>query len=283
MKRKVGINCFGLNDSIHNDFEKTFSILKEIGFSSIEPMITFPEVFGMNPDIMHERLRTSKKDGAFWPDNIAKERIAYLRNEGFIIEGIHIALVGMSKDGFEAFLNPILNFVKDNNIKYVVYSPQKDSIEGIKKDVEVFKKGIKLFKDNGVELLFHQHYQEFNKDNGETPFEYILREVPDLRIELDVGWLKYVDVNILDIINKYEDRIAIIHLKDLIDDFKNHEEKDIFTAIGEGSIPLKEIVLKGDNLNSEYTKLIIDQDNSRDDMMKDLILGFHNIQNINND
>lgn len=280
MKRTVGVNCFGLNELIHNDFEKTFSDLKKIGFNTIEPMVVFPKTLGMDTVTMNEKLKASKKDGGFWPDEIAKGRIAYLRSIGFIVEGVHLSLVGMLPGGLGSILELACKFAVENDLKYVVHSPQKTTIEAIKKDVEDFKKGIDLFKQHDIELIFHQHHQEFTDDNGDTPFEYLLREVPELRIELDVGWLKFIDVDIIDTIHKYKDRIAILHLKDLVEDTTGKQEKELFPAVGEGCIPLKEIILEGDEINSEYTRFVIDQDYSFNDMMKDLEVGYNNIINV---
>lgn len=146
--------------------------------------------------------------------------------------------------------------------------------------MQAFRKGLAVLKDHGIELLFHCHHHEFMEDQGDTPFSYLLREVPELRVELDVGWVQLAQKDVIEIMEQYRDRIAVIHLKDLTPDASEENSSDCLTAIGEGSIPLDEIIRKAEDLDLSYTGLIVDQDASRGDMLADLRSGFRNIQNI---
>lgn len=280
MGRQAGINCFGLNAVLHKDFEGTFQKLREIGFTSAEPLVVFPQAIGMPADMIAQRLKMAGQDGAFWVDSLAKERIAYLRSLGFAVPGIHLGLAGMARGGVEAVLPYAAKFAAENDIAYIVHSPQKKTLKEIEPDVQTFRKWIPLLKEQGTELLFHCHYHEFEKDQGDTPFAHVMREVPDLRVELDVGWVCYAGVDVLEVMDEYKDRIAIVHLKDIVENAAATGPRDIFTAIGEGCIPLREIIEKADRLPLSYTGLVIDQDASRGDMMEELERGFANIQGV---
>lgn len=261
------------------DFEGTFHALKDIGFCSVEPMVVFPQAQGADPVSMEQKLYMARQDGAFWVSHAAKERIKWLRTEGFQVQGIQLGLVGMTPGGLDTLLPFVLNFSEGNALSYVVHSPQKKTIADIQVDVNAFRKGLTTLKDNGTELLFHCHYHEFMEDQEDTPFSYLLREVPMLRVELDVGWVHFAKRDVIEIMERYRNRIAIIHLKDIAPDASEKNHNDCFTAIGEGSIPLDRIIQMADELKLSYTGLIVDQDASRGDMLTDLRNGFRNIQN----
>ena len=280
MNQPIGINSFGLNALFHQDFEGTCAELKSIGFSSIEPMIVFPKAMNHEPDMMLKRLAMAGKDGAFWTESLAKERIAQLRASGFSVQGAHLGLINLVPGGLEALLPFAAEFASENRLSYMVHSPQKKRLKEIEADIQAFKKGLPLLKEQGTELLFHCHYHEFADDQSDTPFAYLLRQVPELRLELDVGWVQYSGLNVLRLMEEYRDRIAIIHFKDILPQAPEMDHDQICTAIGEGCLPLKEIIAMSNDLSLSYTGYVIDQDTSNGDMMDDLIRGYRNIRTL---
>ncbi len=219
----------------------------------------------------------AKQDGAFWPAGLAAERIAWLREQGFKVEGAHIGLAGMVPGGLRTLLPHAMQFAKENGLSYLVHSPQRKSVEEIKADAEALRKAQELLKGISVEILFHTHWQEFTEDNGDTPFAWLMRELPDLRVELDVSWVHFAKADVTAVMKEYADRIAILHFKDLTEDASAENIRDCFTAVGEGSLPLADILACAKKLNLSYTGYIIDQDNSRGDMMEDLRIGIRNL------
>lgn len=275
---QIGINTFGLKELLHDDFAGTVHALREIGFSSIEPMVVFPEASGMEPNRMEERLRTAGQDGAFWVSQTARQRIRWLRGEGFSVRGAQLGLVGMVPGGLDAVLPHALRFSQACGLSYLVYSPQKKTIAQMQPDAQALRRGLTLSRERGIELLFHCHYHEFSEDQGNTPFSYLLHEVPQLRVELDVGWVQFAKQDVFALMERYRERIAIIHLKDIAADASADNIHRSFTAIGEGSIPLEGILRKAKELPLFDTGLIIDQDASQNDMLTDLRNGFCNVQ-----
>lgn len=277
IRQPVGVNTFGPGRLLSDDFEGTVQQLKEAGFTAIEPLVVFPEALGMPESMMVRRLSDSGQLGVFWPEELAKERIAYLRSEGFAVEGIHLGLVGMVPDRLKQVLPSATQFAEETGLSYLVHSPKLTSVREMEQEAEGFRFGKEILSEKGIELLFHCHYHEFRNDNGVTPFDCLLKAVPDLRIELDVGWAHFAGINVTELMNTYRDRIAVIHFKDLTEDAGEENITNCFTAVGNGTLPLKEIMNCAETLQLSYTGLIIDQDNSRGDMIKDLRDGVNNI------
>lgn len=273
-RTEIGVNTFGLGKLLSKDFEGTVRQLKEAGFTAVEPLVIFPSAMGMPEAAMEMRLASSGQLGTFWPETIAEKRIRYLRDEGFRVEGIHLGLAGMIPGGLKQAAPYAAAFARKMGLSYVVHSPKRTNAEEMKQEAEGFRSAKEILDACGCELLFHCHYHEFAEDQGTTPFDYLLREVPDLPVELDVGWVHYAGRDVIELIRTYAGRIRLIHFKDYIRD----EQNTCFTAIGEGVLPLKEIAELTETLDLGYVRYIIDQDDSRGDMMRDLKKGAENIR-----
>lgn len=115
-------------------------------------------------------------------------------------------------------------------------------------------------KEHGIKLYYHNHHVEFRKYDGEFMLDIIAKECPDLGFELDLHWVQRGGANPIDIIEKYSDRIELIHLKDYRigeipeSAFEALEEGDIgnfygaftniieFSELGQGSMDYKAII-----------------------------------------
>ena len=114
--------------------------------------------------------------------------------------------------------------------------------------------------------------------NGVTALDYVLEQCPNLGLELDVGWAKFAGADPVVIMKQYHDRIPLLHFKDVSADACAENRDTCFTAIGEGSIPLKGIMAAAKDCAIVEHGLIIDQDDSPTDILDDLGLGAENIR-----
>ena len=157
---------------------------------------------------------------------------------------------------FESFenLDNLCNKIKYLNIKHVII-PAPKAIPG--KDFKEFfnlnesdwinfakeiSNYVKVFKDNDLTLGYHNHSFEFIKlPNGKFPMELILDQDENLKFEIDLGWATAGNVNPIDWIEKYKNRIVACHLKDFYsnNDMLNHSNQ---SSIGEGFINWKDLL-----------------------------------------
>ncbi len=85
----------------------------------------------------------------------------------------------------------------------------------------------------GIELLYHNHEREFKKFvTGEIALTSIMNNTR-LKLELDAFWAEQAGVDVMELIEKYKERIPLIHIKD----GSNH----IPSAIGYGTATVKPI------------------------------------------
>ena len=160
-------------------------------------------------------------------------------------------------------LQEIINKIKSLNIKHVIIPAPKalpgkefkdffnlNESEWIDFGKEI-SSYIKIFNDNNLTLGYHNHSFEFNKlSNGKYPMELILDQNENLKFEIDLGWATAGNVNPIEWIDKYNNRIIACHLKDFYTK-NNMLEHSNQCSIGEGFINWRELLKKISNTPCE--------------------------------
>jgi sugar phosphate isomerase/epimerase len=124
---------------------------------------------------------------------------------------------------------------------------------------EMNEYAVKL-KEHNINLYYHNHHVEFRKYDGKFLLDIIAEECPDIGFELDLHWVQRGGANPIDLIEKYADRIELIHLKDyrigeISDDaFEDLDDGNVmefyqaftntieFAELGQGSMDYKAIM-----------------------------------------
>lgn len=98
---QIGINSFGLNKVLSQDFTAGVLSLKEAWISHLEPLIVFDFGRGLTASALCAGLRRAGKDGGMWPVTLAAERIEFLRRNGIAVYRGRCARV-CDRGGFDA-------------------------------------------------------------------------------------------------------------------------------------------------------------------------------------
>lgn len=70
--------------------------------------------------------------------------------------------------------------------------------------------------EHGLHLRYHNHDHEFVRLAGTTAFERLVDTAADrVGFELDVGWVAAAGQDPVDLLERFGDRIAMVHLKDV--------------------------------------------------------------------
>ena len=206
---KYGIQMFSVRNSAEADYEETLRVLAEMGYSFIE---------------------TAGLCG-----HTAKEIREMADKHGFKIRSTHIAF----QELFDDF---------DNTVKYHKELGCSDIVlpwgafytdPEVEHFIENVNKCILKLKAEGMTLHYHNHADEFrpNQDGVIAMTEYINRT--DIMLEPDVYWLCVAGIDPVEFIEKYKDRIALVHLKDgiLFDPLKPCPD-GCSRALGQGEVPI---------------------------------------------
>jgi sugar phosphate isomerase/epimerase len=128
----------------------------------------------------------------------------------------------------------------------------------------------------GIGLYYHNHHIEFAKYDGRFLLDVIADRAPSMGLEIDVHWVQRGGLDPVRTLQKYGDRVAMVHLKDYrigrlpADAFEALQRRDIpsfmtaftgvvqFAEVGEGSLDFASIVAESARIGAKY--LLVEQD-----------------------
>lgn len=94
----------------------------------------------------------------------------------------------------------------------------------------------KPFEAAGVAFGWHNHdFELMPAETGEMPLDLMMAAAPDLKLELDLGWVIRANQDPVSWIQKYADRIAAVHVKDVAAHGENASE-DGWADVGHGTV-----------------------------------------------
>lgn len=134
-----------------------------------------------------------------------------------------------------------------------------------KKKIEEYNRVGELMQKYGCRFFWHHHNFEFIQYNGQTVFDYIIKNAPYINFTLDTYWLQLGGVNIIEYLEKLKGRIGCVHLKDFKTVYINEENKpprfapDI-ESVGYGVLNFQAIIDKMREVGVEH--YFVEQDNA---------------------
>lgn len=267
---RIGVNLFGLGDAGGKEFEKTVPKLAGIGFHRVEPLVMFA----------CDRKEMEGKDfvpRSIWQQEELVWRSRYLKDRyGIIIPSIHFG--SLPEEDFSVKTDCMIDILQKTDVRDFVISRMLKSPEECLRDAAICAKTAEIIAPFGGRLLYHNHESEpipvTPEDREQTILDYFLSLCPEnVLLQADVGWAMFAGADPVAFLRRHRGRIACIHLKDFRPGFSpERREKDI-TAVGEGLLPLEDVLCTARELGLE-DELIIDQDCSEGNLMEDLKRGF---------
>lgn len=247
-KLPIGIQLYTVRDLTRDDFQGTLKKVADIGYGYFE----FAGYGGMD----------------------ASELNAFMEDIGASTCGTH--------EGYGNFLDNaegIIDFNSAIGAPYIVIPSmpghfRRADVRGLQDfayNLNTF--GYKV-REAGMQLCYHNHSFEFEKVDGDrTLWDVIFSETDaDLvKAEVDVAWVYNAGVDPVELIDKYSDRVALLHMKDLDDNGK-------LAPVGEGVIDMPAVVKKAKEVGVEY--YIVEQDRTREgkDILDEISISYKNLK-----
>lgn len=114
----------------------------------------------------------------------------------------------------------------------------------------------------GVPYGWHNHdFELIPTETGEMPLDLMMAAAPDLKLELDLGWVTRAGEDPVVWINKYAGRIVAAHVKDVAPQGENTDE-DGWADVGHGTMdwPAIHAALQA----AGVTHYVVEHDNPKD-------------------
>ena len=134
-------------------------------------------------------------------------------------------------------------------------------------------------KAKGIDLYYHAHHMEFHKYDGKFLLEIMRENTVNLGFELDSHWMWRGGVDPIRYIPTFAGRIRAIHLKDYriaqvdMAQYPGNGREKVFymfnhivqyAEVGEGTLPMPEIIAAGLESGSEFFLIEQDEQYGRD-------------------
>lgn len=132
-------------------------------------------------------------------------------------------------------------------------------LDDCKKSVEMLNELGEKARQNGLQLLWHNHDNEFHEMEEGLPFDYLMNHTDAklVQCELDIYWVKKGGADPLTMLKKYNGRYKILHVKDMA----AGPEQD-FICPGSGIIDFAPIFKEASKQGIEH--YIVERDNEPD-------------------
>jgi len=191
-KGPVGLQLYSLRDQLKQQGAPALDFVKAQGFVEVE--IGLESHYGLTAEAMKAAL-----------DARGLKPIAAHASLDFILNQTEKAVAEAKRFG----------------IQYVgvAWAPHKNPLDEqqVLKIAEGFNQAGKLLKAHGLQFFYHNHGFEFQPYKDGTLFDLLVQKTdPDLvKFEMDVLWVIHPGQDPVALLQKYPNRWALMHLKDL--------------------------------------------------------------------
>lgn len=225
--QEIGLQLYSLRNQFKNDVPGTLKLINDWGITKSEGGGTY----GLEMDEFQDLLEKNDLD-------VVSVGAGY----------------GDLKDGN---LDKIIENAKAFGAKYVMcawidHEGNNFDIEKTKEATEVFNKAGKRLKEEGLTLAYHAHGYEFRPYEDGTLFDYMAKNAEHFAFEMDVYWVQHGGGDPLALLNKYPDKVVLLHLKDMQHGVKGnntgHEDVETNVVLGTGQVDIAGVVKRAKEL-----------------------------------
>lgn len=197
MSLQFGLQLYSVRDELTKDFEGTLAKVSAIGFKNVELFFHDANniggtVGGLNPVELKQAFDkyglkgvSAHIDLGFLTEENSEKIVAYAKEVGFDSVAIAIA--------FYASKQEVLDMCTQLN------------------------KAGQYFKQHGLQLYYHNHFEEFQLFDGQYAMDLIVEHTePELvKFEFDTYWAMRGGIDPIAYLEKLGDRCDLLHQKDL--------------------------------------------------------------------
>lgn len=269
----AGIQLYTVTSKIEADLDGTLKKIAEIGYKELESAFTRKGgYYGLKPK---EFAAKAKEYGMTW-------RAHHCGGAPFRMPAGATPPVG--PDGKPMVFPPMKN-LRDNfqevvdecaegGVQYLVCSSTPiDTMDDVKKSMETLSKTGEACKKAGITFAFHNHVKEFEKVEGQLPYDMFLTQISAdiLKMELDLAWVTKSGTDPLELFKKNPGRFPLWHVKDLSRITQRPVE------VGEGYVDLKRVFADAATAGLKY--FFVEQDQAPDPLVN-VATSYANLQKL---
>lgn len=240
-KKEIGLQLYTLRDELPKNVKTTLEKVALAGFTTVE-------TYGF-----------SIKDQFWGLSPIELKKV--LDANGLKAVSGHYNLGSFLADGNTTELKAAIEAAKILKSEYLTIPWIDEPLRKKSSDYRVIAARLneagKLCSDSGLKLAYHNHDFEFQKHEGITGYEILLKETDNdlVSFELDLYWVFRSGNNPIQLFRDNPGRFSMWHVKDM-----DKANSTLNTEIGSGSIDFKSIFKEAKQ--SEMKHFFVEQENN---------------------
>lgn len=206
----LGVQLWAVNAQLQTDVPGTLKAVKDAGYDVVETAGT----------IGH----TAAEFGAMIRDAGLTCRSAHT-SMGDLMSGLDQKIADARALGAEWLVcsSPKPLAALDSAKDWVAAMIEAMTLDAWKANAEQLAMMTPKVKAAGLKFAYHNHPMEFRdlpSENGDgtTGYDILVGSSPDLRLEMDLGWVAAGGRDPVAMMKKYADRIDLLHVKDMVAD-----------------------------------------------------------------
>ncbi|RWY52523.1 TIM barrel protein [Mucilaginibacter gilvus] len=235
-KKYIGVQLYTVRDAMAKDPVGTLAKVAKVGFNSVEgaTYTGTQKFYGMEPKQFKQVLS----------DNGLK----MLSGHYMLGEGMATTKGTITNEWQKA-----VDDAAAVGLKYMVCAYLLDGERGTlahyQQTAEKLNTAGEICKKAGIQLCYHNHDFEFKQEDGKFPYETLLHSTDKhlVKMEMDIYWIYRAKQDPIALFNENPGRFPLWHVKDM-----DNTPKQMFTEVGNGVIPFKEIFKHADKAGLKY-------------------------------
>jgi sugar phosphate isomerase/epimerase len=216
-KGRIGVQLYSIKDELSKDFEGSLKKLSGIGYSAVEPYgFTTDNFFG----------------------HTMKELSKMVKDMGMTVSGTHIWSSISIQDPTDKewdFWKNCAGIVKSGGGKWAIQSslPNVQTMDDLKRVVSYFNRAGEICRQGGVKFAFHNHTEVFSLIEGETIFDFLIKNTDPKLVffQMDLGHVVNGGGDCVRYVRDFPKRIPLWHASDF------YAASRHYTEVGKGSVP----------------------------------------------
>ncbi|MDD5599256.1 MAG: sugar phosphate isomerase/epimerase [Victivallaceae bacterium] len=204
---EIGIQLYSVRETLNADFKGTLKELSKLGFRGVE--------FAFNY-------------GGIAPAKLAD----FLKTQNLQAIGIYERLDNICNPNAEVYAQAAALGCKHLTLGFGLKQLEED----FDKCLDTCRTAVNTAAVKGLTVCYHAHAHEFKKLNGEYYLDLLLNApgLGKMAFEADTCWIQLGGEDVIGYMEKYADRIPLLHVKDVTADGK-------ITELGSGVIDFKAV------------------------------------------
>lgn len=233
MTAPLAVQLYTVRDAANEDYEAAIRKIAAMGYAGVEP--------------------------AGFPGTTPQKAADLFSELGLQVCGAHSPLpLGDSK-------NEVLETMAALGTKRLIcpalMRDKFDTIAGIKEVCATLNEAAAVCNENGLELVYHNHWWEYATVEGQAGNEVMLANLdPSITFEVDTYWVQVAGVDPLQTIQSLGSRAPLLHIKD----GPATQDGDM-TAVGSGVMDIQAVIEAG---KPHAAWLVVELDRCATDMME---------------